>query len=109
MKYFSQITSGNTVLMGSKTFESIGKPLKNRYNIVITSNEQKYQDRKANNLVFTDDLKGNLESYKNNPDKHIFVIGGREIYQQTYTYADYYYVSVVKGEYEGDIYFPFLD
>ena|SRR5947209_526028 len=109
MKYFSQITSGNTVLMGSKTFESIGKPLKNRYNIVITRNKQKYQDQKANNLVFTDDLKGNLESYKNNPDKHVFVIGGREIYQQTYAHADYYYVSVVKETHEGNVYFPFSD
>src|SRR5436305_8156341 len=95
--------------MGSKTFESIGKPLKNRYNIVITSNEQKYQDRKAKNLVFTDDLKGVLEVYKNDSDKHVFVIGGREIYQQTYAYADYYYVSIVKGKYRGDVYFPFLD
>ena len=44
MKYFSQITSRNTILMGSKTFESIGKPLKNRYNIVITGNEGKYKE-----------------------------------------------------------------
>nr|CAG8442527.1 7940_t:CDS:2 [Entrophospora candida] len=64
MKYFSQITSGNTVLMGAKTFEK-------------------------------------------NPTKHIFVIGGREIYQQTCSHADYFYVSVVKGTYEGNIYFPF--
>ena len=50
-----------------------------------------------------------MKSYKGKLDKHIFVIGGREIYQQTYTDADYYYVSVVKGTYEGNVYFPFLN
>jgi dihydrofolate reductase len=44
MKYFSQTTSNNTVLMGVKTFESIGKPLKNRFNIVITRNKKKYRE-----------------------------------------------------------------
>jgi len=50
-----------------------------------------------------------LKSYKGKLDKHIFVIGGREIYQQTYTDADYYYISVIKGIYEGNVYFPFLN
>jgi len=54
MKYFSQITSGNTVLMGSKTFESIGKPLKNRFNIVITRNKGKFRNLVDKNLIFTD-------------------------------------------------------
>jgi dihydrofolate reductase len=44
MKYFSRITSNNTVLMGRKTFESIGKPLKNRLNIVITRNKENYKE-----------------------------------------------------------------
>ena len=108
MKYFTQITSGNTVLMGSKTFESIGKPLKNRYNIVITHNKEKYKDWKETNLIFTNDLEEVLEPYKKNKSKHIFIIGGREIYQQTYPYADYYYVSIVKGKYEGNIYLPYF-
>jgi len=107
MKYFAQITSGSVVLMGSKTFESIGKILKNRLNIVITKNKLKYQNQKAENLVFADNLKEILEPYKENPDKHIFIIGGREIYQQTYALADYYYVSLIKGGYKGNVYFPF--
>jgi len=106
MKYFSQITSGNTVLMGSKTFESIGKPLKNRHNIVVTRNKGKYKNWQESNLIFASDLKEILEPYKRNPNKHIFVIGGREIYQQTYPFADYYYISIVKGSYEGNVYFP---
>ena len=109
MKYFSQITSGNTVLMGSKTFESIGKSLKNRHNIVITRNKEKYKDLIGKNLIFTDNWKEILEPYKANYNKHIFVIGGREIYQQTYYYADYYYVSIIKGSYEGNVFFPFYD
>src|SRR2546430_17579008 len=83
MKYFSQITSGETVLMGAKTFESIGKPLKNRFNIVITRNKEKYNHRKEKDLIFTSSLKETLAAYQENPNKHIFVIGGREIYQQT--------------------------
>lgn len=109
MKYFSQITSGNTVLMGSKTFESIGKPLKSRHNIVITKNPEKYKHWQEKNLIFTDNLNEILKPYKKNPGKHIFVIGGRKIYQQTYILADYYYVSVVKGNYKGNVYFPFPD
>ncbi|MCE8159009.1 MAG: dihydrofolate reductase [Candidatus Moeniiplasma glomeromycotorum] len=107
MKYFSQITSESTVLIGSKTFESIGKPLKNRHNIVITRNKEKYKNQQNKNLIFTSNLKGILENYKGNQNQHIFVIGGREIYQQTFFMADYYYVSVVKGTYEGNVYFPF--
>jgi len=109
MKYFSQVTSGNTVLMGSKTFESIGKPLKNRYNIVITKNPEKYRNRKEKNLNFTTDWKETLKPYKKSPGKHIFVIGGQEIYLQTYDLADYYYVSIVKGIYKGNVYFSFPD
>src|SRR5947208_13642357 len=84
MKYFSQITFGNAVLMGAKTFESIGKPLKNRLNIVITRNKEKYENWKEKNLIFASNLREILEPYKNNPNKHIFVIGGLEIFQQTY-------------------------
>lgn len=95
--------------MGAKTFESIGKPLKNRRNIVITRNKEKYQNWREKNLVFSDNLKEIIEQYKENTNKHIFVIGGREIYQQTYFSADYYYVSIVKGNYKGNVYFPFSD
>src|SRR6266513_928675 len=109
MKYFSQITSGSTVLMGSKNLESIGKPLKNRHNIVITRNKEKYQNWKEKNLFFASDLERSLETYKKNPDKHIFVIGGQEIYRHTYFSADFYYVSIVKGNYKGNVYFPFSD
>src|SRR5947207_12640420 len=79
MKYFSEITSGSTVLMGAKTFESIGQPLKNRYNIVITKNPEKYSHLQKKSLIFTSDLKANLDPYKGN-NKNIFVIGGKEIY-----------------------------
>lgn len=109
MAYFRKTTLNNTILMGSKTFESIGEPLKNRFNIVITRNKEKYKNLTDKNLIFTDNWKEILEPYKANSNKHIFVIGGREIYQQTYSYADYYYVSIMKGSYEGNVYFPFSD
>lgn len=108
MKYFARITSNNIVLMGSKTFESIGKPLKNRINIVITNDKFKYKDQKSPNLIFTNNWKKVFKSYKTKyPNKDIFIIGGLSIYQQTFLYADYYYVSIIKGHYEGDVSFSF--
>lgn len=109
MKYFSQITFNSIVIMGAKTFASIGKPLKNRHNIVITRNKERYKDWKEKNLVFTSDLEKILQPYKENSHKHVFVMGGLEIYQQTYSAADYYYVSLVKGNYQGNVFFPFKD
>jgi dihydrofolate reductase len=54
MEYFRKTTLNNTILMGSKTFESIGKPLKNRFNVVITKNKEKYKNLIDKNLIFTD-------------------------------------------------------
>jgi len=77
------------------------------YNKVITKNPEKYRHWQEKNLIFATNWKEILKPYKKNPDKHIFVIGGQEIYQQTYNLADFYYVSVVKGTYEGNVKFPF--
>lgn len=107
MQYFESITLNKNVLMGAKTFESIGKPLKNRYNIVITNHQERYQHfQNANNIIFTNDVISYLKQYQGNKKADVCVIGGATIYQQAWDYADYLYVSVIKKSYDGDLLFP---
>ena len=107
MQYFQSITLNKNVLMGSKTFESIGKPLKNRYNIVVTNHQERYQHfLNDNNITFTNDIILYLKQYQGNKKTDIFIIGGAEIYKQAWDYADYLYVSVIKNLYNGDLLFP---
>ena len=110
MQYFKDITINKTLLMGAKTFESIGKPLKNRYNIIVSNHPYRYQQFiYNNNLIVTNDIQGTLVKYQGNKDKDICVIGGAQIYQQTWEFADYLYVSIIKNSYQGNIIFPILD
>lgn len=107
MQYFRSITFNKNVLMGSKTFESIGKPLKNRYNIVITNHQERYLPFfSGDNIIFTNDIISYLKQYQGNKTADICIIGGANIYQQTWDYADYLYVSIIKDAYKGDLLFP---
>jgi len=98
LKRFKEITSGHTVLMGRKTYESIGKPLPNRRNIILTRNTNFI----AEGCLVYSDLKEVLDLYKND----LFVIGWEEIYKQTLGYADYIDLTFIDKEFEGDAYFP---
>lgn len=110
MQYFQRITLNKNVLMGAKTFESIGKPLKNRYNIVITNHQERYQHFKDdNNITFTNDIISYLRQYQGNKETDICIIGGSTIYKQAWDYADYLYVSIIKKLYYGDLLFPISD
>lgn len=110
MQYFQSITLNKNILMGSKTFESIGKPLKNRYNIVVTNHQERYQHfQNDNNITFTNDIISYLRQYQGSKKTDICVIGGSTIYQQAWDYADYLYVSVIKKLYDGDLLFPISD
>lgn len=104
LKHFREITSGKTVLMGRKTYESIfarlKKPLPNRKNVVITRQED-YQVPEGV-LVFPD-LTSAFEKLVN---EDIYVIGGAEIYKQALPLAKKMYLTRVKGSYEGDAFFP---
>jgi dihydrofolate reductase len=107
MKHFKQITDGQTVLMGSKTFESIvsrlGKPLPNRKNIVISS-DPNYAVPEG--VVVNNDLDKALADFKN---QSLFVIGGASIYKQTIEKADKLYITEVDQEIDGDAFFPEID
>lgn len=109
MKYFQNQTKMKTILMGSKTFLSIGGPLKDRYNIVITSNLKKYQNFANQYCIISNDLKTIVKTYAKNPDNELWVIGGANIYKQTFPFADFLYISIIKKSYFGDLKFPMND
>jgi dihydrofolate reductase len=99
-KWFKETTSGHPVLMGRKTFESIGRPLPGRHNIVVTRSGE------IEGVEIVRDLeKFNPALYETN-GKDVFVVGGSEIYRALLPKCETIYVTMVKQEYEGDTYFP---
>lgn len=110
MAYFREKTLNKTVLMGSKTFISIKKPLKNRKNIIISSKTRENYINYVNEYcIITNDLIKILKQYQGNKNEDIWVIGGANIYEQAFEYADYLYVSIIKEKYFGDLKFPKLE
>jgi len=103
LKNFKKITMGSAILMGRKTFESIGKPLPGRTNIIISRNTA-YQQEGC--LVFNSVEKA-LESCHN--EKEIFVIGGSALYEMLLPVADRLYLTEIKQEFSGDTFFPEMD
>ncbi len=102
MKHFRETTRGHTVIMGQKTFESIGRPLPNRRNIVVTR-EDSFQ---AEGVEISKSLEDTLASFKNT-NEEVFVIGGGQIYKQSIEKVDRLYITHVDMEdKEADTYFP---
>lgn len=101
LKHFRELTNGSTVIMGRKTFESIGKPLPNRHNIVLSRNpEFKYEG-----VTVINDY-NELGHYIFNGDIDIFIIGGTEIYKKFINSAKSIYLTEILGKYECDTFFP---
>lgn len=103
MKFFKTMTTDCTVIMGRKTYESIGRPLPNRTNIVITRQE----DYKANNCIVVNSLEEAIRKVYRN--QKVFIIGGGEIYKQVLKIATRVYATQVDVDIEGDTYFEPLD
>lgn len=107
LRRFKELTSGNAVLMGRKTFESIlgylGKPLPNRKNIVITRQEEYAAFEGV--LVYKT-IEDALQKHR---AEDIYVIGGAEMYAQTIGLADKLYITEVHQEIEGDAFFPSIN
>jgi dihydrofolate reductase len=99
LKRFKSLTSGNPILMGRKTFESIGKPLPNRTNIVLT----KDPNWKHEGCLVYSDWRQVLPLFEN---QRLYVIGGGEIYKQLLPYASEIELTIINKEFEGDAYFP---
>ena len=105
LKYFAKLTKGkgnNAVIMGRKTYESIGKPLPNRLNIIITTQKDKYQDSK--NCLFTD-LDGVGVFLNNNSFEEIWCIGGESIYREFLNKTEELYVTEIDDVFNCDAYF----
>ncbi|MDO4741994.1 MAG: dihydrofolate reductase [Candidatus Saccharibacteria bacterium] len=104
MKFFREKTSGHPVLMGRKTFESIGRPLPNRQNYVVTRNPELLPD----GVEPVSNLKDFLE--KNATlDLEIFVIGGASIYAEALPYAKNLYLTEIDAKVPADAFFPTFD
>jgi dihydrofolate reductase len=108
LKLFKTLTTNNIVLMGRKTYESIGKELPNRVNVVIS---RIYTDTfsihiNIENLIFFDSIEKSIIRLKEDyPSKIIYIIGGKTIYDQFYDKVDEILVSNINIECEGDTYF----
>jgi len=102
MKYFKNITWGMPVIMGRKSFEALGKPLRGRRNIVITRNRNWRSDGVT--AVQTIDQAVNLATQTD--AKEIYIIGGGEIFNAAMPSADRIYLTLVHGSFEGDAFFP---
>lgn len=108
MKRFKALTLGKVVIMGRKTFESIGKPLPDRLNIVVSKTMPLLEPRSfwiARSLEEAFVLACSL----NKEDREVMVIGGGEIYKQTLPVASRIYLTVLNETWEGDTLFPVLN
>lgn len=102
LKRFKELTLDHPIIMGRKTYESIGKALPRRTNIVITSQK----GSNYNDCLIYHSLKEALDKAKEVDKEEIFVIGGGQIYAQALSQTDRLYLTVVDGEYEADTFFP---
>lgn len=104
LKQFKKITMGSPILMGRKTFESIGKPLPGRTNIVISRN----LDFQASGCVLVNSTEAALDIACKTADT-LFVIGGAELYARLLPLTDTLYLTLINKAFIGDTFFPELD
>ena len=103
IKLFKEVTTGHTIIMGRKTYDSIGKPLPNRNNIVIS--------RTVSEIDGVDVCSSLEEAIEKGAalGKEVFVIGGAIIFKDGLEIADRLFLSHIKQSYEGDVFFPEID
>ena len=97
LKHVKQLSTGHTLVMGRKTFESIGKPLPNRKNVVLTRDNNFKPD--GVEVIHTIDDIYNLEG-------HVFIFGGQTLFEVMIDKVDDMYITVVDGKHQGDTFFP---
>jgi dihydrofolate reductase len=104
LKRFKKLTSGNTVIMGKKTWESLPRrPLAGRKNVVLTDNPQESIENSVTAYSIEDALS------KCGPDEEIFIIGGGSIYRQFMPVTDRLFITHVHKKAPADVYFPLID
>jgi dihydrofolate reductase len=102
MMRFRKLTTGRTVIMGQKTHESIGRPLPNRNNIVLTQDIS----FEAPGCVVCYSLDEAMRKAQEIEKEEVFVIGGGSVYVQALPLAQRLYLTLVEGEFEADVFFP---
>lgn len=105
LKYFKKVTSGHHIIMGRKSFLSIGKPLPNRTNIIVTRDPFFV----ATNCIVVHSIPEALEYAANNGEEEVFITGGGMIYEQTMDLVDKLYITEVDAAPEGSVHFPEID
>lgn len=95
LQHFKKLTTGSSIIMGRRTYESIGKPLKERRNIVISST------LKDPNVEVVSTIE---EALALDHEKDVYFIGGAKIFEEAEKYADTVYLTLVEGDYEGDVF-----
>ena len=103
LKRFKKVTAGHHVIMGRKTYESLGRPLPNRTNIIISRNEE----FRAEGCVVVNSLEAALAAAVADPNP--FILGGAQIYTQAMPLADVLDITLVKANLEADAFFPEID
>lgn len=103
LQYFRKVTSGHVVIMGRKTYESIGIPLPHRTNIVLTR-DQSYQ---ADGCIVMHEMDALLAQYQTS-EEEVFIIGGSTLYQVFMPFANKLYITQIQATIEGDTAFPIL-
>jgi dihydrofolate reductase len=97
-KWFKQLTTGNVIVMGRKTFESIGKPLPNRETIILSRSQFSFPGIRTISDLSQIDLAADA--------REVFICGGAQVYAQALPLCSDLYLTLVKREVEGDAFFP---
>jgi dihydrofolate reductase len=103
LKYFQKMTTGNIVIMGRKTYESIGRPLPNRINVVISKTL-----KETEGIIVSDDIESVLEVAKDFHGMEVFVIGGGQLFHHFLGIADRLYITEIDAKFPTDTKFPYI-
>ncbi|PCI40116.1 MAG: hypothetical protein COB53_01935 [Elusimicrobia bacterium] len=105
LKRFKSLTVGHTIVMGRRTYESIGRALPRRRNVILTTNP----DWKAEDADRAGSLAEAIGMASVANETELFIIGGERVYRDAMSRADRIYLTRVSGEFEGDAFFPEFD
>lgn len=105
LKRFRKLTTGHTIIMGRKTFESLGRVLQNRKHVILSNNTE--ISTEDENVEVINDI-SLLDEYISSEEEN-FVIGGATIYELLMPYTNKMYITKINEEFEGDVYFPQID
>ena len=105
LKRFKRLTTGHTIIMGRKTFESLGRILPNRYHVILCNDAEMNVDNE--NVEILEDI-SMLDKYVKDTEEH-FVIGGATMYRLLMPMCSKMYITELDKEFEGDVSFPEID